>query len=235
MPKRYRSGAYKRAYKRRRMGTKGFGRVNATRRLSLSRNRFGSGAVHSFTRMTMCVPYAVTDVPGMVNKAVYFCLSQLPSYSEICSTYDRYRITKVQMYFMFDHNASECEASTTQPLKNLPLLYVVKDYDDATPTAGEDEYVQYNPCKIVRLGNGKGAFDCVVTIKPRIATAAYGGGAFTSYVNTAAPWIDANSADVQHYGIKFGYICPQTPGTGTKTVGFLRTWTKMWFECCDTH
>ena len=40
-------------------------------------------------------------------------------------------------------------------------------------------------------------------VYPRISTAAYS-GAFTSYTNTKAPWIDCNSPTVQHFGMKFG-------------------------------
>jgi len=50
----------------------------------------------------------------------------------------------------------------------------------------------------------------VHTFVPSVAAAAYS-GAFTSYMNVVAPWIESSSSSVQHYGVKYALtISPAT-------------------------
>jgi len=79
-------------------------------------------------------------------------------------------------------------------------MYIVKDYDDANLLASNTDYLQYQNCKIVNPVSRVRK----VSLRPRIANATYGGGAFTSYSNMPAMWLDVASPSVEHYGVKIG-------------------------------
>ena len=130
-----------------------------------------------------------------------FQLGYLPNYQEFKDLFDKYKINYVDVTFIYDHNSGEVATSAgiaANANMGLPNIYVVRDYDDKTVLTGVDDYLEYEDCKVHRLDK-----PFTFRVYPRISTAAYS-GAFTSYTNTKAPWIDCNSAGVQHFGIKFG-------------------------------
>jgi len=128
-----------------------------------------------------------------------FALNNPPGYSELTALFDRYRLTKVQLTFIYGKNSANITQTTTAGANtNLPCLYTAIDLDDDSAPANIDELLEYETCHVDRL-------DKIVkrTVYPRIATAAYS-GAFTSYANMdPSTWIDCNSDGVRYYGLKY--------------------------------
>lgn len=157
--------------------------------------------------------------------------------SDISSTFDAYRILKVEFTIQFNANngATQNTDSTT-----LPFIYVAKDYDDINTTAGSAvEILQRPDCCQVVLGRNSGrTYDYRTTIRPKVAMAAFATTVANGYVEPkAGQWVSTSTGltgvftDPWHYGIKFFVdASAMTAGTGT-VIGNIRVFSKVFFEC----
>lgn len=104
------------------------------------------------------------------------------------------------------------------------MCYTVTDYDDdTTPSvASSNALQQYTNMMMGPPNNGH-----YRKWKPHVAEALYGGGAFTSYGNIKAPWIDMASPSVKHYGFK-AFV---STASNTGTVQPFDMTFRMHFEC----
>jgi len=130
---------------------------------------------------------------GVTANGFSFALSNLPNYTEFTSLFDQYRILQASVSFLPYANSSSSGAVSG----SFPgIIASAIDYDDAS-LPGATDLQQYESYK-----RNPAFEEFVRTIKPRVAIAAYNGSTFTGYVNRYAPWIDANSPSVPHYGLK---------------------------------
>jgi hypothetical protein len=106
--------------------------------------------------------------------------------------FDQYRIIAAEVYF--EPVLPSALLTGTTPIGKL---FTVIDYDDATALPTQAAALAYDNCISTTLFQRQRR-----CLKPRIALAAYGSGAFTSYANESAPWIDCASPSVAHYGVK---------------------------------
>lgn len=206
MPKR--SRRYGR--RRRRMGKRRY----RSRRMQRKRSRIAN-TVHSFIRTTentFSVTYGTT-----LYKADDFRLSYTPAASEFTPLYDQYRIKSIKRTIFYSSTGADT-TGTTGPYgpAGCPMLYMVRDYDDAVVPTATTELMQRPYCSIRRLTSVNKVF-----IRPRMARAIYQPGATFAY-GTTRGWLDVTNPDVPHYGLKY-IIVPQggfytTPGTIYGTV-----------------
>jgi len=161
----------------------------------------------------------VSTAAGLDVKGGFaFQLDALPNYTEITALYDTYRICKIQAKFI--------PANTNHPSGGaatiIPPFYTVIDYDNASTPAALNDLAQYSTFRIHQVNKGDPA---VRYFTPRVAIALYG-GAFTRYgEGKAKTWCDTQSADVQHYGIK--YYWP----TGVTDIMTLTPIFKFYIQC----
>ena len=139
----------------------------------------------------------------------------MPSVSEFTSLYDQYRIDYVECKFSFSNNNS----SNSSPGSTLPIMYLVKDYDDSG-VAGVTDLQQYSTQTMWQLGNAHGR-DGIKSIKmkPNVDVALYQ-GVTTGYGRGKPMFIDTSSPDVLHYGVKVAYDPINNPAAST-LVGYL--------------
>lgn len=134
----------------------------------------------------------VTTVTGAIN----FGFVQLNQAAALTAVFDQYRLAMVEVTFL-------PQISIVTATIASPLFYTTVDLDDSTPvsiTALQD----YPGCQeTISIKQHKHTFT------PHIAVAAYS-GAFTSFANESAPWIDVASPSVQHYGVKYGFAADPT-------------------------
>lgn len=114
--------------------------------------------------------------------------------------FDQYRIALIEINFL-----PRVDVNVT-PSTNPGQFYSVVDYDDSTVPGTVNVLQDYQNLIVT-----EGTKHHLHTFVPHVAVAAYA-GAFTSYMNVTAPWIDVASPNVQHYGVKYAW----TGGT----VGF---------------
>ncbi len=136
--------------------------------------------------------------------AVAFELADLPAVSELTTLYDQYRIHHIELEMVPFNTLSPTVGSAGGNGNLACLIHSVLDWDDATApaasTSGIQTLQQYRGYRLDNLFAGGGKLKWSVV--PRPALAGYA-GAFTSYVSPEPMWTDCNSANVQHYGIKF--------------------------------
>lgn len=159
------------------------------------------------TNRTVLTDATLASTAGVTSVAYYWTLDQLPGYTEYTSLFDQYRIKKVDVLIQ-----------TKNPIGSGPFGYSpvrimgTPDFDDSTPASTESDIQQYQNLQVWRPNTDK-----KFTIIPRIAKAAYS-GAFTSYSNDPAGWLDVASPSVRHYGLKV--LITADTGSGDDTCRF---------------
>jgi len=141
--------------------------------------------VAAFTTLT-------TSTSAPTYGSASFTLNQVDQYVSLQNVFDQYRIIKAEVWIQPVPNNSQTENN----LLSSEFATVV-DYDDNTNLTSYASALDYPGCVSSSLSNGHWH-----TFVPRIALAAYGASAFTSYANMADVWIDCASAAVSHYGVK---------------------------------
>jgi len=168
--------------------------------------------VHQFTRTFRGTYMVTTATANPLNTSQAFRLNLLPNYAEFTTLFDQYRIDRIDAKFMSPYtNTEQVPGSTTTPDATL-YLHTCNDYDDATAIspATMQEYETY---KVSQLSSGK---PVVMSFVPHIALSTYAAG-FGSFANFKPQWIDAASAGVEHYGLKYDFevVC------GDGSPGFM--------------
>lgn len=136
------------------------------------------------------IPPINGGILGGAGAGLNFQLSSGNGYLDFTAAYDQYRIVAVEIRFSPYGNSHVKTA-------DFPgRLFTCIDYDDAGAPANAAEVMEFGNCEITNSYN-----KAVRRFKPRVASALYS-GAFTSFGNVEAPWIDAASPSVQHYGVK---------------------------------
>jgi hypothetical protein len=135
-----------------------------------------------------------------------FKLSDLAEVSSFLTLFDQYRIPLVEVWV----NPSQAIATSD---KGAHLVSVI-DLDDASALTSIAQATDYESACMTTVAQGH-----YRSFVPHVAVAAYS-GAFTSFANEAAPWIDAASSGVEHYGLKLA--CDTTSGGSQNILGFAR-------------
>jgi hypothetical protein len=126
-----------------------------------------------------------TSATLFAGNAVYFQLSAVVNYASFAAVFDQYRIDEVEVWL---------SGSLADPASFVTVI----DYDDATAPTTEAALLNYQNAIVSTLNDGH-----YRRFRPHVAIAAYS-GAFASFANEVAPWIDVVSPNVQHYGVKLG-------------------------------
>lgn len=141
--------------------------------------------------------------------AIYITLGDINQYAQLTSVFDQYRLAMVEVTFLPRTTQNETYAAVT------PMFGTAVDVDDASSPAGFNYIGDYQGSKVTEAYKQHKH-----TFVPHIAVAAYS-GAFTSYENVTAPWIDCASTGVQHYGVKWAFTQTAVQATYDTVV---RTW-----------
>lgn len=163
-------------------------------RIQLRRNK-----VYSFSRTYLAgqiVASTTVDTLGALN----FQLSSFVNSSEFTALFDQYRLSYIEVDFIY-----------VNPASVLAPFYTVIDYDDSTTPAAVTDLLQYPTLMHTAPGQ-----EHQRRLSPRFDYAAYS-GVFTSFaVSNAGDWVDVASPSVQYYGVK--YALPATTGGTAGTV-----------------
>lgn len=126
-----------------------------------------------------------TTVP--VYAASAFTISSFAGTTAYLSVFDQYMIEKIEVWL---------ESPAAQGSTSFDTLITAIDLDDANTPTSVAEVERKQGALIGSGGAGRYHAWC-----PHMAVAAYS-GAFTSYSNVPAGWIDSASPSVQHFGFK---------------------------------
>lgn len=139
-------------------------------------------------------PFLTTSVAIDSTGQNFFTLSTyVDQYAQLGVVFDQYKILCLEYWVSPRTSIDAFTAAGT----NLGRLAVVVDFDDATALPSFAAATDYATALVVSGGT------CVYQkFVPHVAVAVYAGGVFTSFGNEVAPWIDAASPSVEHYGLK---------------------------------
>lgn len=185
--------------------------------------------IHNFKRTFQQV-YAIEAlaVPALVHHAISWTLASLPNYTEFTALFDAYRITGVKTTVTFNSNFASVGAANLTHY--IPNILMVQDNDDATALTAVTQYQEYDKFRLRRIDKPFSIFQ-----RPRIAQSAYGGGVFTSYIQTKGnPWVDCNSASVEYYGLKW-VVDTTEPVSNDIVLGTLTLYHKVYLQCKDVR
>lgn len=173
--------------------------------------------VHHFRRTFKASNIASTTT-GVLG-GYSFSLDQLPNYTEFTNLFDQYRINKIVVKFIPNHNSSDVSVGT-QVISNFNT--VIDPTDATAPTSGAELYEYQN----WRLTRGISAHTRVFTPASLDVVAT----ATTASANpTWKQWLATSSPDVKHYGLKY-YAEPSNANGDTYWFPYIT----MYFSCKST-
>jgi hypothetical protein len=121
--------------------------------------------------------------------------------------YDQYRIAKVEVEFYFTGNAGILTELNNAGLGSvsLPVVIGVIDYDDSSPLLSATAALGYSSSKTFQLGaNGSSYGRQVMQLnRPTVQSVTQFTGGTSSSMFVISPWLDTDSPNTLHYGMKF--------------------------------
>ena len=187
--------------------------------LIIDQNRgfVANGAVQG--SFNMALTFSLTGM-NLWFAGTYFGTISIPGASDFTSLYEQYQIEYVDLLFYFSNNTQ----AATQAVTCLPVMGIVKDYDDVLST---DMFAlqQFSGYKTWQLGNQRGDGSYRMRVKPAVQALTYNGsaGATVSGVKRElSPVLSINTPSIPHYGIKIAYDPIIQGGTGVAlAIGVL--------------
>jgi len=137
-----------------------------------------------------------TTVPTF--QANSFTLSSLDQVATLVAFFDQYKIAHIRVVLIPRLEVTDGNVA------NAGLFTSVIDFDDATALASIGGALDFQNALTSR-----GTETHTRTFVPHVATAAYS-GAFTSFANEPAPWLDTSSSSITHYGVKTAWTATST-------------------------
>jgi len=147
--------------------------------------------VYNFIETDTQVNLMTTSTTISQAFGTYAALNGLPNATNYTALFDQYRIVQVEVWI-----TPQIGGSGGVLLNAGSLMKTVVDYDNTTTTATQAFFDDFANCHTTGIQSGH-----YRRYTPHVAVAAYS-GAFTSFSNVVAPWIDCASPGVQHYGLK---------------------------------
>jgi len=124
--------------------------------------------------------------------AQYFTAGQINQSSTLAGLFDQYKIIRIEFWCALQPTTT----AVTQSQESASNYVTAVDYDDASNPSSYGALCDFQSSIQSPLINGH-----YHDFTPHVAVASYT-GTFDGYTNVTAPWIDASSLNVQHYGIK---------------------------------
>jgi hypothetical protein len=158
---------------------------------SMDRPFSNGNQVFNFHQQFEIAGVHTTSVAVETFSAQSWTLSQCNNSATFQALFDQYRIPLIE-FWLTPQSKLESAAGQT-----VGLMTSVIDYDDGTALTSVASAGDYDSAV-----TGPGGMGHYRKFVPHVAIAAYS-GAFTSFANEEAPWIDIASNTVVHYGVKF--------------------------------
>jgi len=145
----------------------------------------------------------VTSSSTPVYASKSFSLVDFGGTSSYLTVFDQYRFDMLEVWL---------EPMTGTSVNGYPAVASCVDNDDANVPTTYNSIADHQEALV-----GEGQAGRYHKWKPHMAVAVFS-GAFTSYGNQAAGWIDSSSTAVQHYGFKVGVLGASTTTAYTLTA-----------------
>jgi len=149
-----------------------------------------NGGVYRVTQEVNIGLILATSTTAPTFAAYNFTVSTIDQISTFAGIFDQYKVDEMEAWIVPFAGANN----------TLTQYASVIDYDDSAVLTTFAQALDYTNVVVTSLSDGQ-----YRRWIPHIAVAAYS-GAFTSFTNVVAPWIDMTSTGVQHYGLKIAAL-----------------------------
>lgn len=139
---------------------------------------------------------SVTGSTGGVGFSQLFKLNLLPDFSDFTKLFDQYRIIGVNLRYVPKQNVNSFQVGPSS--SGAGQLLTVIDLDDVTVPTQIDDILQYENMAMT-TSMGELHQRC---FKPAVDAEVYGAAATIGYSPRRNVWLDCNSSQVEHYGIR---------------------------------
>lgn len=174
--------------------------------------RRGPSKIHYFKRTVkisdVTASYnSATGVSTQIAGAYVLSLDTLPNYTEFTTLYDQYMIKGVKLSFVPSASAymNNTLSGSPNPL-GWSRFHSAIDWDDSTTPANENVILQYSTLKTTPGWKQHSRY-----FRPKVRQAAVidtTTGAMRAVTANRSPWLDCDSPDVEHYGLKVFCAAP---------------------------
>lgn len=155
---------------------------------------------HHFKRTF--VASAITGATSDVLGAYAFSFNTLPNYTEYTALFDQYRVNKIVVKFVPDHDTSDVNNTAS----SLSQFHTILDFNDSSAPASLASMFEYDTWKMTRGGRTH-----VRKWTPSILV-----GANDSTIAASLPkfkqWISCDQPDLYLYGLKYCLAAQQRAG-----------------------
>lgn len=139
-------------------------------------------------------PYGQSSIGG--SSVMTFALDKTPNHTEFGPLYDFYKIEAVRVTFEYSANVATADATSVP----MPKIILFRDYDDNLPVTDWHEVMQRRS-QTIRKRLEK---PFSVVVRPNVpAYVARDIGISSAAASVKTPWLDLNSPNIQHLGLKF--------------------------------
>lgn len=151
----------------------------------------GKPQVHKFTRVIGA--NGIVQAPADVGRGISFRLVDLPGNAEFTSLFDQYRLDWIEYIFVLKSNPGAGGHIA-------PIIYFAEDHDDDSPPT-LTAMLEKQSTQVVNFSADRTMIKFKVV--PNITREVYRG--VTPGYERAKPgvWLDCNTPDVPHYGVKY--------------------------------
>jgi len=128
-----------------------------------------------------------------------FAFNNVAGYTELQSSYDYYRITRVDIIYYPQNRLGPPVGTSVAPA----VIWLTPDWSNTS--VGSLDEIRQHELALVKPA----AETWEISIVPRYSQAVYSGGVLDGYSMAPRGWVHTESAGVQYYGLKLGL--PQVP------------------------
>lgn len=166
--------------------------------------RIGQFKTHSFTRCTRPITYSLNnELLNWVPNSLTFQLSDVINVTDFTNLFDQFKITKVKLTLRWSPRAATYTSANTVAGTGVynPVLYYYTDHDDDDPVASQEDMLEVQRHKSVRIQPQRPIY---ITVKPAVQAMAYQTALTTAYGPKWNMKLNMDDNTAPHYGLKMG-------------------------------
>jgi hypothetical protein len=138
---------------------------------------------------------------------------------DFTALFDEFKIIGVKTAIFSGFNSH-----SLSPTNNMPLMFLLNDYDDVNSLTSSGQALEYQNCRTLQLGKGDSVNGITHYIKPKVQIQTYRTALTTGYSAKSNMWIDNEQSDVPHYGQKIWHETLNAQNVDYGRVEFIWTY-----------
>lgn len=187
------------------------------------RSKLGLATQYRFSRLGTKSSITISGTLEQ-SYAYSFNLQQISGFTDFATLFDQYKLTGVKVMFRLMSNPDAGSNNNTAQ-QIFPSIWTVTDHDDDnTITLAQMKEKQGARRRVLRPNSIVSSY-----IKsPHIDMSVYNSSVTTGYTSSTPRWLDMNSPNIPHYGLK---IVLDSEGVSQIASYYISVEMKYYFKC----